>query len=84
MLMEAMGLHVPGAAFVHPHDDLRELLTREAVKMVLKLSLIHIFHGFRASLQNIQLVVHAVFAPLNIHRAAVVLSLIHICYHPTK
>ncbi|MGB2831530.1 MAG: phosphogluconate dehydratase [Methylotenera sp.] len=36
MLMEAMGLHVPGAAFVHPHDGLRELLTREAVKMVLK------------------------------------------------
>jgi len=36
MLMEAMGLHVPGAAFVHPHEGLRELLTREAVKMVLK------------------------------------------------
>jgi phosphogluconate dehydratase len=36
MLMEAMGLHVPGAAFVHPQDGLRELLTREAVKMVLK------------------------------------------------
>ncbi|MDZ4210320.1 MAG: phosphogluconate dehydratase [Methylotenera sp.] len=36
MLMEAMGLHVPGAAFVHPHDGLRELLTREAVKMVLE------------------------------------------------
>ena len=36
MLLEAMGLHVPGAAFVHPHDDMRELLTREAVKMVLK------------------------------------------------
>ena len=35
MLLEAMGLHVPGAAFVHPHDGLRELLTREAVKMVL-------------------------------------------------
>jgi len=35
MLMEAMGLHVPGAAFVHPHDGLRELLTRESVKMVL-------------------------------------------------
>jgi phosphogluconate dehydratase len=35
MLMEAMGLHVPGAAFVHPHDGLREMLTREAVKMVL-------------------------------------------------
>lgn len=36
MLLEAMGLHVPGAAFVHPHDGLRELLTREAVKMVLE------------------------------------------------
>lgn len=36
MLMEAMGLHVPGAAFVHPNDGMRELLTREAVKMVLK------------------------------------------------
>ncbi len=35
MLMEAMGLHVPGAAFVHPADGLRESLTREAVKMVL-------------------------------------------------
>jgi len=36
MLMEAMGLHVPGAAFVHPQDGLREMLTREAVKMVLE------------------------------------------------
>jgi phosphogluconate dehydratase len=35
MLLEAMGLHVPGAAFVHPHDGLREALTREAVRMVL-------------------------------------------------
>jgi len=31
MLLEAMGLHVPGSAFVHPHDGLREALTREAV-----------------------------------------------------
>jgi phosphogluconate dehydratase len=35
MLLEAMGLHVPGAAFIHPHDGLREILTREAVRMVL-------------------------------------------------
>lgn len=35
MLLEAMGLHVPGAAFVHPHDGLREELTREAVRTVL-------------------------------------------------
>ena len=36
MLLEAMGLHVPGAAFVHPHDGLREALTRDAVRRVLK------------------------------------------------
>ncbi|NRF70890.1 phosphogluconate dehydratase [Aquincola sp. S2] len=35
MLLEAMGLHVPGAAFVHPHAPLREALTREAVATLL-------------------------------------------------
>jgi phosphogluconate dehydratase len=35
MLLEAMGLHVPGAAFVHPHAELREALTREAVRTLL-------------------------------------------------
>ena len=35
MLLEAMGLHVPGAAFVHPHAQLREQLTRAAVDTVL-------------------------------------------------
>jgi phosphogluconate dehydratase len=38
MLLEAMGLHVPGAAFVHPHAGLREALTREAVRTVLALT----------------------------------------------
>jgi phosphogluconate dehydratase len=38
MLLEAMGLHVPGAAFVHPHAPLREALTREAVRSVLALT----------------------------------------------
>ena len=37
MLLEAMGLHVPGAAFIHPHEGLREQLTREAVRSVLAL-----------------------------------------------
>jgi phosphogluconate dehydratase len=36
MLLEAMGLHVPGAAFVHPHDGAREALTREAVRLALQ------------------------------------------------
>jgi len=35
MLLEAMGLHVPGTAFVQPGDTLREELTREAVRTVL-------------------------------------------------
>ena len=35
MLMEAMGLHVPGTAFVNPGDELREDLTREAVRTAL-------------------------------------------------
>ncbi|HEV8313402.1 MAG TPA: phosphogluconate dehydratase [Burkholderiaceae bacterium] len=38
MLMEAMGLHVPGAAFVHPHAPLREALTRDAVRRVLAIT----------------------------------------------
>nr|WP_295082767.1 phosphogluconate dehydratase [uncultured Roseateles sp.] len=38
MLLEAMGLHVPGAAFVHPHDPLREALTREAVRNALAIT----------------------------------------------
>lgn len=35
MLLEAMGLHVPGSAFIQPGDDMREALTREAVRTVL-------------------------------------------------
>ena len=38
MLLEAMGLHVPGSAFVHPHAVLREQLTREAVRTVLAIT----------------------------------------------
>ncbi len=38
MLLEAMGLHVPGAAFVHPHAALREALTAEAVANALAIT----------------------------------------------
>ena len=38
MLLEAMGLHVPGAAFVHPHATLREALTRSAVGTLLDIT----------------------------------------------
>jgi phosphogluconate dehydratase len=35
MLLEAMGLHVPGTAFINPSANIREELTREAVRTVL-------------------------------------------------
>jgi phosphogluconate dehydratase len=36
MLLEAMGLHVPGTAFVNPGNAIRDELTREAVRTVLR------------------------------------------------
>ncbi|ANY62691.1 phosphogluconate dehydratase [Comamonas aquatica] len=38
MLLEAMGLHVPGTAFINPADGERELLTREAMRTVLDIT----------------------------------------------
>ena len=38
MLLEAMGLHVPGTAFINPGDAVREELTREAVRTVLSIT----------------------------------------------
>ena len=38
MLLEAMGLHVPGAAFIHPHAGLRESLTRQALRSLLSIT----------------------------------------------
>jgi phosphogluconate dehydratase len=37
MLMEIMGLHLPGASFVNPETPLREALTREATRRALSL-----------------------------------------------
>ena len=38
MLMEAMGLHVPGSAFVNPTEELRDGLVREATERACKIS----------------------------------------------
>lgn len=38
MMMEMMGLHLPGAAFVSPNTPLREALTRAAAQRAVKLS----------------------------------------------
>lgn len=37
MLLEAMGLHVPGTAFINPAEGVRQDLTREAARTVLEL-----------------------------------------------
>jgi phosphogluconate dehydratase len=37
MLLEAMGLHVPGTAFINPGEGVRQELTREAARTVLAL-----------------------------------------------
>jgi phosphogluconate dehydratase len=38
MLMEVMGLHLPGAAFITPNTPLRDALTAEAAQRVLRLT----------------------------------------------
>ncbi|MBS0569618.1 MAG: phosphogluconate dehydratase, partial [Proteobacteria bacterium] len=38
MLMEIMGLHLPGASFVHPNTPLREALTVEAVQRAVQIT----------------------------------------------
>jgi len=43
LVVEVMGLHLPGASFVHPHTPLRRALTEEAGRQVVRL------HTARAS-----------------------------------
>lgn len=38
MLMEIMGLHIPGSSFVNANTSLREALTREATRRALSLT----------------------------------------------
>ena len=38
MLMEVMGLHLPGASFANPGQEIRDLLTAEGTRQVLKLT----------------------------------------------
>ena len=49
MLMEIMGLQLPGSSFINPGTELRELLNEEAVKVSKNNSL----KGFEASLANL-------------------------------
>ncbi|NCF47812.1 MAG: phosphogluconate dehydratase [Alphaproteobacteria bacterium] len=38
MLMEIMGLHLPGAAFLHPHSDIRHALTVASTEQAVRIS----------------------------------------------
>ncbi|GAB3102149.1 phosphogluconate dehydratase [Lysobacter terrae] len=38
MMMEAMGLHMPGAAFIHPYTPLRDALTVAATEQALRIT----------------------------------------------
>ena len=38
MLMEVMGLHIPGSAFVHPHSDLRHAYNVVATQQAISIS----------------------------------------------
>ncbi|HKM61479.1 MAG TPA: phosphogluconate dehydratase [Acidisphaera sp.] len=40
MMMEVMGLHLPGAAFVNPNTTLRDALTREAARRALQITVL--------------------------------------------
>lgn len=49
MLMEIMGLQLPGSSFVNPGTELRDLLTKEAVRIARNNAL----NGYEASLANL-------------------------------
>lgn len=38
MLMEVMGLHLPGTSFVNPEDPMRDLLTKETTQQLIRLT----------------------------------------------
>ena len=59
MLMELMGLHIPGASFVPPNCELRNQLTKEAVKQVLEWSKQNNFERSLANLVDERSIVNA-------------------------
>ncbi|WP_036128481.1 phosphogluconate dehydratase [Marinobacter nitratireducens] len=64
LLVEVMGLHMPGAAFIHPGTELRDALTRAATEQVIKLSKPHGGQLGLADLVNEKSIVNALVALL--------------------
>jgi phosphogluconate dehydratase len=64
MLMEFMGLQLPGSSFVNPDTQLRTLLNEEAVKTVLQLSKRKDFNATIAGIVDEKVIVNAIIGLL--------------------
>jgi phosphogluconate dehydratase len=64
MLMEIMGLQLPGSSFVNPGTELRDLLTEEAVKAALTLSNKKEFSATMAGMVTEKTIVNAIIGLL--------------------
>lgn len=64
MLMEFMGLQLPGSSFVNPDTQLRNLLNEEAVKTVLQLTKNKDFHSTIAGIVDEKVIVNAIIGLL--------------------
>ncbi len=62
MLMEAMGLHLPGAAFVHPGTPLRDALTRAATQRAAEITAQGNDHRPMAEIVDERAIVNAIAA----------------------
>jgi phosphogluconate dehydratase len=64
MLMEFMGLQLPGSSFVNPYTQLRTLLNEEAVKTVIELSLKKEFDATIAGILDEKVIVNGIIGLL--------------------
>jgi phosphogluconate dehydratase len=60
MLMEVMGLHVPGAAFVNPNTPLRDMLTAAATRRAAKITALSSEYTPMAFVVNEEAIVNAI------------------------
>lgn len=60
MLMEIMGLHLPGSSFVNPNTQLRELLNEEVTKVIIELAEKHSFDHSLAAIINEKTIINGI------------------------
>jgi phosphogluconate dehydratase len=64
MLMEIMGLHLPGSSFVNPNTQLRELLNEEITRVLVEAAEKHSFDHSLASIVSEKTIVNAIIGLL--------------------